>query len=140
LLNATIGDTVKARAAVCALLLVVIVPEASLGAMNTTAPGLAPVTLHVTITDTGIRFTMLQPYSEEGHPAQIVVNGVQRGVVATFVVRNTGKKPHEFEAFGKKTRVLAPGASAQFKATLLHRGTFAYESTLDKGKRAFHGC
>ncbi len=52
---------------------------------------------------------------------------------------NKGGKPHNFAAFGKKTPTLRPGAKASFEIALLHRGSFAYKSTLDKGKRAFSG-
>jgi hypothetical protein len=40
---------------------------------------------------------------------------------------------------GKKTKVLKPGGRGQFTVSLLTRGNFPYESTLDKRNKAFHG-
>jgi cytochrome c6 len=54
----------------------------------------------------------------------------------TFVVTNTGKKPHDFRIAGKKTPVLAPGQSAKLVHTFNLAGNFPYLSTLGGDARA----
>jgi hypothetical protein len=54
-------------------------------------------------------------------------------------VRNLGKKPHDYGVLGKKTPKLSPGGRAVFHISLVHRGNFPYQSTLDKGKAGFRG-
>src|SRR5262249_25868457 len=102
-------------------------------------PGLAPVIIYVTETDSGIKYTMWHTFVDEGQPTLATVGILERGEVVTFKVSNKGKKPHDFTAFGKKTRTPRPGAGGSFRVALLHRGKFPYASTLDKGKRAFSG-
>jgi hypothetical protein len=111
----------------------------SLAARETTSPGLAPVTVYVTETDRGITYTMWQSVIYEGQPSQVVASALLRGEVAIFQVSNKGKKRHNFSAFGKTTPKLASGAKARFKVALIHRGTFPYRSTIDKGKPGFRG-
>ena len=116
-----------------------VVSGVAFGARRTTNPGLAPVTAYVIETDKGITYSMWQSFVEEGQPAQVVASELQRGEVVTFQVTNKGKRLHDFAAFGKTTPKLKPGAKAHFKVALIQRGTFAYRSTLDKGKRGFSG-
>jgi hypothetical protein len=95
----------------------------ALGSTSTTAPG-EHATIGVTITDKSI--TVLGNDQEA------------RGVIATFLANNFGKKPHNFTIFGKKTKKILPGHTARFTVTLQLRGRYPYRSTLDNGK-GFHG-
>jgi len=63
---------------------------------------------------------------------------VPRGDYVSFRIFNRGHKPHEFSIFGKKTKVIAPGAKAHLFSVALSRGSFPYSSPIDKGK-AFRG-
>jgi hypothetical protein len=92
-------------------------------AAATTAPGQRTV-IKVTLSDGGIRIQF------QGQEA--------RGVIATFQVVNDGHKPHSFSLFSHTTPVLKPGGKASFTVTLVHRGLFAYFSTVDREK-AFRG-
>jgi hypothetical protein len=96
----------------------------ALSSSRTTAPGQRAI-VGVTITDKSI--TVLGNSQEA------------RGVIATFLANNLGKKPHNFTVFGKKTKTIMPGKQARFTVTLTYRGEFPYRSTLDKGKKAFEG-
>jgi hypothetical protein len=96
----------------------------ALGSSATTAPGQHAL-IGVTITDKAI--TVLGNAQEA------------RGVIATFIANNLGKKPHNFVLFGKKTKTLLPGHQARFTVTLTVRGEYPYKSTLDKGKKGFSG-
>jgi hypothetical protein len=96
----------------------------ALASSRTTAPGQHAI-VGVTITDKAI--TVLGNSQEA------------RGVIATFLANNLGKKPHNFTIFGKKTKTIMPGHQARFTVTLTFRGQFPYRSTLDKGKKAFRG-
>jgi hypothetical protein len=93
-------------------------------ASQTTGPG-QRVTIFVRLTDTGILVW------DQGSMA--------RGAIATFAAINDGKKPHDFELFGKKTPLLKPGGRGQFTVTLLTRGNFPYESTVDRQNKHFRG-
>lgn len=53
---------------------------------------------------------------------------VPKGTV-TFVVKNKGKTPHDFKIHGKKTKTIAPGASAKLKVVFA-KGKFPYLCTL----------
>jgi hypothetical protein len=112
---------------------------ASQSARETTNPGLAPVTIYVTETDKGIKYTMWQTTIDAGQSNLLVASALQRGEIAIFRVTNKGKKPHNFSAFGKTTRKLDPGGKGHFKVALLYRGRYPYESTLDKANPAFRG-
>jgi len=105
---------------------------------QTTAPG-ALLTVYVTLSDRGIAYSMWHTVSPEGNTQMEVASRFARGEVAIFQIRNNGKKRHDFEAFGKKTPALKPGATGHFRVALLHRGNFAYESTIDKHNKAFRG-
>ena len=48
---------------------------------------------------------------------------------------NRGKKLHNFTIFGRKTKALKPGQQARFRVMATTRGSFPYQSTLDKGKK-----
>lgn len=96
----------------------------ALGSSATTAPGQHAL-IGVTITDKSI--TVLGNAQEA------------RGVIATFLANNLGKKPHNFTVLGKKTKTILPGHQARFTVTLTYRGSYPYRSTLDKGKKAFQG-
>ncbi len=48
----------------------------------------------------------------------------------TFVVKNTGKKLHNFRITNKKTPILKPGKSAKLVVTFKKAGMFAYLSTV----------
>jgi hypothetical protein len=118
--------TLSARTAACLIVtaaaLAVSAPAQSSSA--TTAPGQHAI-VGVTITDKSI--TVLGNSQEA------------RGVIATFLANNLGKKPHNFTVFGKKTKTIMPGKQARFTVTLTYRGQFPYRSTLDKGKKGFRG-
>ena len=55
-----------------------------------------------------------------------------------FTILNNGKRMHNFEIFGRKTQVLKPAGRAHFNVFANSRGSFPYESTLDKDS-AFRG-
>ena len=48
----------------------------------------------------------------------------------TFVVKNTGKLPHDFKITTKKTPVLQPGETARLVLTFKKAGAFPYVSTV----------
>jgi cytochrome c6 len=48
----------------------------------------------------------------------------------TFVVKNAGKKNHNFKITNKKTPILKPGKSAKLIVTFKKAGKFAYTSTV----------
>lgn len=116
----------SARTAACLVVMTagLAVSAPALSSSRTTAPGQRAI-VGVTITDKSI--TVLGNSQEA------------RGVIATFLANNLGKKPHNFTVFGKKTKTIMPGKQARFTVTLTYRGEFPYRSTLDKGKKAFEG-
>ena len=96
--------------------------------------------MYVVLTDKGIRYTMFHELSTGGQTGLIPARlGGLRGEIAVFNVWNKGKRPHSFSLLGKKTGALRPGRKAEFSVALLRRGSFPYESTVDKGNRKFHG-
>jgi hypothetical protein len=111
-------------ACMAALTAVLAISAPAFGSSRTTAPGQRAI-VGVTITDKSI--TVLGNAQEA------------RGVIATFLANNLGKKPHNFTLFGKKTKTIMPGKQARFTVTLTYRGQFPYSSTLDKGKKGFQG-
>jgi hypothetical protein len=119
-------NVMSMRMVACAATLVaaLAVSVPALGSSRTTAPG-QHAFVGVTITDKSI--TVLGNSQEA------------RGVIATFLANNLGKKPHNFTVFGKKTKVIQPGKQARFTVTLTYRGRFPYKSTLDQGKKGFAG-
>jgi plastocyanin len=96
----------------------------ALAAEATTAPG-ARTTIYVQITDSEIIF--------------FNGNTMPRGVIVTFDAINHGKKKHNFSIFGKTTPVLKPGTRAKFTVTLLTRGVYRYECTINAHGKFFHG-
>jgi hypothetical protein len=62
---------------------------------------------------------------------------VRVGQVARFKVTNKGKKPHSFQVFGRKIKMLRPGATATFTVPLLKRGSFPF--VIDDGTKGFKG-
>src|SRR3954454_19857032 len=84
-------------------------------ALATTAPAVS-VKILVTVTDKAATFS---------------TTGGRRGWAAHFTVKNVGKKPHQFEIGGLKSKLLAPGAKATIGAYLEDRGAFAWK--VDKG-------
>lgn len=103
----------------------------------TTMPSQA-ILVDVNITDKGISTAMFHtdgPKSKDYWAAYSAL----RGEVAYFIVRNRGKKAHNFTVLGKKTKPIRPGGNARFHVTLLRRGNFPYQSTLDSGKKGFKG-
>jgi hypothetical protein len=107
----------------------------SFGAVGTTQPG-STLRVNVTLSDKGIRYRMFQLLESGLVPAR---GGALRGEVAIFTVRNTGGRPHDFAVLGKKTPTLRRGGKSVFSIVLLRRGSFPYESTLDKGNSGFRG-
>jgi hypothetical protein len=97
---------------------------AALAAAKTTSPGQHAI-IFVRITDKGLT----------------VFDGstMPRGVVATFMAINDGKKPHNFVLLGKRTPVIKPGHRAKFTVTLLHRGNFPFKSTVNANGKFFRG-
>jgi len=90
----------------------------------------------VTLSDKGIRYAMFQQVRTGLAPAR---GGGLRGEVAIFTVRNTGMKPHDFAVLGQKTPTLGHGRKSVFSVVLLRRGSFPFQSTIDKGKPGFRG-
>jgi hypothetical protein len=120
--------------AVCCAVAVLASPGAA-----TTQPGTTQ-RVYVTLTDKGIRYTIFDELSTGGQVGLVPARGGgTRGDVAIFSVRNEGKKRHDFVVLGKGTRPLAPGHRDSFAVMLLRRGSFPYESTLDRGKPGFRG-
>jgi len=118
----------------------VLAPSApAFAAGQTTQPG-STLRVFVTLTDKGIRTTMFDELSTGGQTGLVPARGGGlRGNVAIFSVRNVGKKRHDFAVLGKKTPPLAPGRRDSFAVMLLRRGSFPYQSTLDRGKPGFRG-
>lgn len=123
----------KARA----VLTTIVALAAAAPATATTQPSQA-ILVNVHITDKGIRTAMFHtsgPRSTDYWAAFYAT----RGEIAYFVVRNMGKKPHDFTVLGKKTKTIRPGGAARFHVVLNRRGSFPFHSTLDKGKKGFSG-
>jgi hypothetical protein len=104
----------------------------SLATPKTTSPGRAML-VYVHITDKGITTSMYGIVDEAGSKTYVSESYVTRGQIAYFVVRNLGKKSHDFTVLGKKTPKISPGGKANFHVSLLRRGEFPYRSTLDRG-------
>jgi hypothetical protein len=113
-------------------------PTVALGAAKTTAPGRA-VLVRVNITDKGISAYYWAIANAGGDLTYVSQTYLLRGEIAYFSIRNLGRKPHDFVAFGKKTPELRPGSKATFHLVLATRGSFAYQSTLDKRNVKFRG-
>ncbi len=59
---------------------------------------------------------------------------IPRGDTLTINIRNVGKKVHNFEIAGLKTKVIKPGKTAHLLIRAVVRGVYPWRSTLDKGK------
>jgi hypothetical protein len=106
---------------------------------RTTQPG-TTLRVYVTLSDKGIRYVMFDVLQTGGQTGLVPARGGgTRGEVAIFTVRNAGKKPHDFAVLGKKTPALPHGRKSVFSVVLLRRGSFPYQSTLDKGNAGFRG-
>jgi hypothetical protein len=111
----------------------------ALAVERTTQPG-TTLRVYVTLSDKGIKYSMFDILQTGGQTGLVPARGGgTRGEVAIFTVRNTGRKPHDFAVLGKKTPVLRHGRKAVFSLVLLRRGSFPFQSTLDKGRPAFRG-
>jgi hypothetical protein len=112
---------------------------ASLAAVKTTAPS-KTVSILVVINDKEIIVAPSTGSTTHGGslgPAPLT-GPVPRGDYLSVDVLNTGKKIHNFEFAGKKTKNIKPGGKAHFFVDAIARGKYPWGSTLDKGK-LFHG-
>jgi hypothetical protein len=130
----------KTRAFIFALTVALAFAASALAAPQTTEPGKA-LLVYVHLTDKGITKSFWASASVSGQETLFVLQPgqVKRGQIAYFVITNLGKKRHDFTVLGKKTKVIPPGKKAHFHLTLMTRGAFPYQSTLDKGKAGFRG-
>jgi hypothetical protein len=97
------------------------------GAAATTAPGMT-VVIHVTYTGSGVT---VQDQAT-----------MPRGVVVEFDIINKSSKPHNFSLLGKTSKTVSPGHQTLLTIPLVKRGSFLYQSTLDKGdtgSKSFRG-
>ena len=81
----------------------------------------------------------VQQQVEPGQYAFSSANSAERGQIGDFQIQNLGKKPHSFTLLGKKTKVLKPGARGFLHLQFLVRGSFPWQSPLDKDKKGFRG-
>jgi len=111
----------------------------SYAALRTTQPG-STLRVYVTLSDKGIRYAAFDVLQTGGQVGLVPARGGgTRGEVAIFTVKNTGKKAHDFALLGKKTPALRPGRKSVFSVVLLRRGSFPFQSTIDKGNPGFRG-
>jgi hypothetical protein len=114
----------------------------SLAGPKTTSPS-KKVTILVVINDEGISVHTFAGVLVHGDPeagALMQLPGpVPRGDYMSFNIYNRGKKVHNFTIFGKKTSLIKPGGKAHLFSMAQTRGTFVYQSTLDKSKKSFRG-
>jgi hypothetical protein len=125
-------------APILAVALALSVPALAPAARQTTAPNRA-VLVNVNITDQGIKTAMFTSQTVNGSENYFAAYYATRGQIAYFVIRNHGKKSHNFAVLGKKTKPIRPGGKAHFHLTLARRGAFPYQSTVDNGKKGFRG-
>jgi hypothetical protein len=126
-------------AALAALVGALTFAPASFAAVETTAPS-KTISLLVVINDKEIIVAPSTGSTTHGGslgPAPLT-GPVPRGDYVSVDVLNTGKKIHNFEFAGKKTKNIKPGGKAHFFVDAIARGRYAWGSTLDKG-RLFHG-
>jgi Cupredoxin-like domain len=91
----------------------------------------------VFIKDTGI--TVAYAGGSKSHDPNYPLYGpVPRGDTLTINIRNVGKKVHNFDFAGSKTKAIKPGKTAHLIFRAVARGVYDWRSTLDKGKY-FHG-
>jgi hypothetical protein len=95
------------------------------------------VEMLVVIKDTGI--VVAYAGGSRSHDSAYPLYGpVPRGDTLTINIRNIGKKVHNFDFAGSKTKALGPGKTAHLIFRAVARGVYDWKSTLDKGKY-FHG-
>jgi hypothetical protein len=133
----TLGARARAYALVIGIVGGLAFPTVSLAGQTTTQPS-HYVKVVVTISDRGIAMGVFTTV-ETGQYIELASNSAARGLIGEFTIRNQGKKPHNFALLGKKTQSIRPGGVASFALAFLARGSFPYQSTLDKGKRGFVG-
>jgi hypothetical protein len=109
-------------------------PVVSAARQQTTQPT-RYLTVLVVFTDKNLRVDF---FSNLTHGSIAVSPNIPRGDYLNFRIFNKGKRVHNFTIFGMKTKPIKPGGTAHLASAATFRGTYAYGSTLDKGK-AFHG-
>jgi uncharacterized protein (DUF58 family) len=58
-----------------------------------------------------------------------------RGVDVTFFVKNLTKTPKNFQILGKQTKSIPPGKQEKLNVTLVRRGVFPYQSSVNPNKK-----
>jgi hypothetical protein len=106
------------------------------GSVQTTVPSRF-VEMLVVIKDTGI--VVAYAGGSKSHDSAYPLYGpVPRGDTLTIDIRNIGKKIHNFDFAGSKTKAIKPGKTAHLIFRAVARGVYDWRSTVDKGKY-FHG-
>jgi hypothetical protein len=115
-------------------------PSASLAAIGTTAPA-KTISVLVVINDKEIIVAPARgSTTHNGSLGPSPLTGpIPRGDYVSVNVLNTGKKVHNFQIFGKTTKPIKPGGKAHLFIDAVARGKYVWASTLDKGKKLFHG-
>jgi Cupredoxin-like domain len=122
-------------AAVLAVTLCFAAASASAGTKTTVPSKFIEMT--VFIKDTGI--IVAYGGGSKSHDSNYPLYGpVPRGDTLTIDIRNVGKKVHNFDFAGSKTKAIKPGKTAHLIFRAVARGVYDWKSTLDKGKY-FHG-
>jgi hypothetical protein len=116
------------------------VPATSLAAATTTAPA-KTISILVVINDKQIE--VVPARGQANHNGSLgptpLTGALPRGDYVSISILNTGKQVHDFSIFGKTTKPIKPGGKAHLFADAITRGKHLWESTLDKGKKNFHG-
>jgi hypothetical protein len=103
-----------------ASILVLVFAAAALARVETTSPG-QHVKEVVLIENAGITV---------GNSGRL-----PRGVNVTFFVKNLTKTPKNFQFLGKRTKPIAPGKQGKLNVTLVRRGVYPYQSTVNPNKK-----
>jgi hypothetical protein len=109
---------------------------AAVAATKTTVPSTF-IEMTVFIKDTGI-IVAYAGGSRSHDPNYPLYGPVPRGDTLTINIRNVGKKVHNFDFAGSKTKLIKPGKTAHLIFRAVARGVYDWSSTVDKGKY-FHG-
>jgi hypothetical protein len=131
-MKAGVVKTLVAGGAVTVALSLSAVSLAGVRTTQTTVPSRF-VQMTVIIRDTGI----LAGYASgsQSHDNNYPLYGpVPRGDTLTINIRNIGKKVHNFEIAGRKTKLIKPGKTAHILIRAVVRGIYPWGSTIDKGK------
>jgi hypothetical protein len=127
------------KALVVAALMTVVLSlsaTAAIAGMQTTVPSRF-IEMTVFIKDTGI--IVAYGGGSRSHDNNYPLLGpVPRGDTLTIDIRNIGKKVHNFDFAGSKTKPIKPGKTAHLIFRAVARGVYDWGSTMDKGK-FFHG-